>query len=435
MAPLIAALEEVGGLIYEVGSAAWQAAKIAAIAETSLVVAGDIKKGVDSLNDEAMSGISYGLETIEDYGGRAIKRSRRHKRTRSGRQIEQLLDTLAPNDVMQDDDFELKDDNEEIFNILAGRSVVSLEYFPGMPRMRRRKSRRRRGKKRKYVTKRGVKAMIANDAMFVGKDQTFTHMNSNFMFGAFNVFATLHMSFLDRTYFTSGSEIRTILGNSSASIPTGGIDQPQIDNFRFHIKDSFIKVLIHNNMPEVELFNIWWLVSLQDQSATPLTIWSNEYNELHPLSGDLDNNNFAADMLTYPTQYKQWQKNFRIKKKFSSTFKPGQTKEVTLPFHRIRTALADHPVETYLAGVTHHLMITIKGMPCFRNDGTMNPPPARDPTMVGRAETGADIIVDSKFTIAVSSQRYDMAGTTLEYDSISVARTLNPATNEPLLRQ
>lgn len=384
---------------------------------------------------------SQGLSKIEDFGARAIKKIG-YKRTRSGRSFASVptpfptLPSNTPHPVVNiGADDEMKEDDDGLTLMLGTKGSFSKSRMPRGRRGNRGKRRNRR--KSKAVTVRGVKQLIRQEAIWVGPKIIFTVSDDGgAIFGDFGNWAGSVKTFFNRQVFDVGNNIDRMIKNtaapffSSADDRVGGVDQPQLGNFVYHVRKHTMQVLIHNNVPETCEANIWWCLNKQDTEEDPLEIWTTEYDQQHPASGPLDNTTLTADFMTFPTEFKEWKTNYHILKKFRTSFAPGETKKLFLKFRNIKFQRNQAPVVSFIAGMTHHFMIQGKGVPTIQNDSV-----TVDPTQITRSRVGFDIIFDERMELGGTAQRFGMLGTVLNLGTVTEARSINPSDTQIIRQQ
>lgn len=287
---------------------------------------------------------------------------------------------------------------------------------------------KKRSKSSKYVTKRGVKRIIKNYTTLVG-DIEYVRQASLFVRtayltaptgGGFSPIGVGDLQFGKRAitswtwdhrnaWFDQATSYRERLQALIPQPPFGGMDQlPKEDVQTVTKGKGYVEFQIHNPMNEIVQANFWWLMYKEDVSNSPEFIWSSAYSQRQPLSSATVVIPFEEAFFDYPSKYEEFNKYFKIKKKFVMVFQPGETKKLKLTLPKNRLSEVDVPNETYLGGITHNLMVEIMGVPT--GDVSGGPPAVYQPGAINFTPASLELIYFYRTKIGMASNDVKFQG-------------------------
>lgn len=285
-------------------------------------------------------------------------------------------------------------------------------------------SRRRRYKRRKYTTKRGVKSLIANYANQAGswfKNQYSITQGFNSDFG---------LVARGSQYFNTYSDMNgydTIVANAQGILATGGTDEPRSGNHRIKVRNNYVETLIHSNINEYQFVNVWLMLSMiGDTGMGPVTRWATEYGERMPVSTGITGGNcpFPNNFMTYPTEFPQFRREWKIKKKWSFMLAPGQTAKLKYKLKNLTITLNDLvTTENVQPGFTSCFMIELKGVPTHQNDGM-----AQNLDTINRSRTGVDVIHDVRMQLCKVANTYSYLQSTNLRETVAAGQSIVAST-------
>lgn len=340
---------------------------------------------IQDIKDESKKTLYEHIDKIEEVGKKRARRYLEKFESRFKKRGKQYrvggpgfgepvpLDTPRPiemnADDMKEDDFdEIKADlPSNIPSIKARRTRVlgsgvisSFGKLTGYRKM----GRKRKRSSRKYCTKRSVKALIA-------RDQAMSNYNRMISAGGLYygslTFESGKVKRFARTVFSrtalEGTDYGTgrvdLLIDDDISAKTDVIKE----NTRYRFKKLRCKWLFHNPMNETVRATFWWLVASEDGDNGPLTWWTLG----HTADKNTGTEAFDTNFHSYPTLYPAVRQHHRILKKFTTVFRPGETKTLFTkgrPFQYNK----EEGYHEYVKGITHTLMTELKGVPTHQHD-------------------------------------------------------------------
>lgn len=286
-------------------------------------------------------------------------------------------------------------------------------------------------KRRKLVTKRGVKSIIKRDQAF--SNWTRVRWNNGFYVGStYNLMGlAVYSTFASGSFISTGDFVKAINATNPATPAVGGNDQPQSDTSTFHMRRVKHALLIHSASNELQMVDIWHIINKDTTSTDPLNFWEATWHDYLPLTSagapvyfNETNTPLEADFQTYPTMYKEWNKNFKIMKKVSFVLKPGQTVKWNLKGRGVSYFRYTENAGNYPAPLSQHIMFRTRGVPTHQNDGTAM---GNDTGEVGRSSTGIDVTIESSAEVARSAQPYPLYLAKSSYGTVTDARTITSA--------
>lgn len=303
---------------------------------------------------------------------------------------------------------------------------------------KRRRFNRRRGrfrKRRKLVTKRGVKA-ITSRMQGMSPYQEFTHLSKTY-FGDTQFVGNPAVEVPNPTYgnivrgnigFWWQSDISsnvhgyTKLDEILASKPT--LNAATSNNYKYSIKKFSVTLELHSCVNEMFEATFWWCLCKQndtDAGLWPKALWKDEYVDRNEDTVNAATD-FDKDWTTYPTKYKQFNENWKIMKKYKTTFLPGQTKKLKLKGRSFIYKVADNDdnLQYSHAGMTQVLLYQLKGVPTHQNDGV------DQTTDVNLTPAALDVLVTRKHMMARSMLTDGIYSTTNSLPAITSGLSLMP---------
>lgn len=231
-------------------------------------------------------------------------------------------------------------------------------------------SNRKMGKGSKYVTRRGVKRMIAERAAYEGK---YTFIGQ--MFDIYMGYAPAGVPSIRYGYCERGSFIlvtrntlvawNNIVDNNTIDKTTG---HNETDNYAYRYKKGKINWIFHNPVNEKVRAKLWWVRCKQNCSSSfdASVLWTQEYNQKKDVATAINHEN---DFMDYPTKYKEFNDYWEIVDKQKVVFAPGQTltwkTKIRVPGP---VKLQDMTADVNQAGFTYALMWELAGVPTHQND-------------------------------------------------------------------
>lgn len=312
---------------------------------------------------------------------------------------------------------------EAPINCGFGASRYSLfKMVYGMKR-RKRFRRRSRRKRRRYVTKRGAKAMIARNAMFSGAWQKFRYCKGINIAGGFNTFGINSFMFNE---IGAIDQLRTDLLKTIPIPPgTGGVNQPPSPKQFLAVRKQYVHMMIHSCTNEVQEVSVWQVIAKQDSASTyaPSVLWDAEWEQRDSASGRGDGV-FETDHLTYPTEFKEWNDYWTIRKKWKFQLPPGKTVSIKTRFVAWQFQSLDSPNLQHVKGITEGFMFQMKGVPT--QDATT-------PAEVGRSLTGIDVTMDKTMDAVIPSKNLTWLFADQDYGTIANAEVVNSSNANAML--
>lgn len=331
-----------------------------------------------------------------------------------------------------------------------------------MPYARRRRygRRKRRFRKRKYVTKRGVSRLIRSSVADGMSKVSWSIHNHGICYGDFNRkgFQVIPFNQLFGTYGDI-DRIWDTINQYTKTVPSSAFDaagKPQSTS-QILSMPSMLTFTMHNPMSEVVMANIWWIAPRQDSQVSsaiaewwrgstipynpatltydfahaslgPLYRWFVEYGEYDSFGAA---STFQQDFTSGPTVYRQWNKEFRIIKKYTVSFAPGQTKILRLKMPGFRFNTKDEGVSlgstsAHMFKYSRWLMMETKGVPTHQNSDSTE----TNISVVGRTRTGLEFVYENKRYIKGVTQLPVLWETkAFGYDTVTAAQALIPETS------
>lgn len=223
----------------------------------------------------------------------------------------------------------------------------------------------------RYVTKRGVKRMIASgDYTTDFIERYFSNAgNVTSIYGEWGG-ASAHtggMSTFNNMTFHSSDDITAIASELAPffTFPTedAAAGQPDADDRVIRWKDCSVEFMFHNPLSERYEASFWWLECSCDvtDTQTPITVWEAEY--IKTLPNAATGPDFNRNYVTFPTKHREWREHWRIVKKIKAVFNPGDVKKWRCDLPNGKSAANERAANSFINGVTHVLMIQLKGIP------------------------------------------------------------------------
>lgn len=374
---------------------------------------------------------------------------------------EELASNVSPLAEMDDEDAdeadgdEMKDDDKVGYPVFLN-SFLNMRY----------KRRRRYRKKRKLVTKRGVKNIIAN---YIPTNRaTYAQCFSGFVYGPFgqrglNMFPVCAGGVWNNSpgtpYACDLREMYTCavqaLDSTAGTITSNFAWKNYRYEFMFHNPITYGEICtvwlikqidteedliqVNNNVPPTQNATVPFPVTSAWQDKTyanltavhgPLKIWKDEWTEVQRVS-PVQPINFYQDFTTFPTSYQQWNKKFKILKKVKFYLSPGQTKvwHCKVPSGKWESSahinsIGNNTDVVYYGGTTCFFMFQLEGLPTHQNGVSNNP------FEVNRSCTGMEFTGRCYADVAMtSSQKFrKMQFIANDTNSITAAKSLIPDT-------
>lgn len=365
----------------------------------------ELKEGERKVQDAIIHEVHELLTRLEHEGEELIetveskidemRRGRRRKRPR----------TRAPTDealVKMVDD--VKESRQIAMTVVAPKGGGSFVKMPKRKYNGKSKS-KRRTKKRKLVTKRGVKQMIARNAVFAGSWLWYIFSESQFI-GSYSTGAVSEYGVKARGSIvllgglSNVAGLKTAVYDKALNIPaTGAADQPQADTYTYYFRKALHRFYFHSCMTENQSATVWILRQKQNNDNVPTTTWSTAWGDFAVTAGGTyASMAFADDFSTYPTEFREFRRNFEIVKKYHFGLTPGQTKMIKCKglFRKVFNPEDDNSAGYTYGKDTYWLMYELQGVPT--HNGT-----TPTLTQVDWSPTGIDLIWDIKYQFGASA--------------------------------
>lgn len=299
--------------------------------------------------------------------------------------------------------------------------------------MRYRKKRRLR--RRKPITKRGVKQLIALNAAKAGSGPINLYFQYAFrLSGTFGEAARRAEAF---NYTNALEELKTITAARYPPAATNTyVDSTDVARYqKLHVKTRVIWQ-IHSTCNEVQEITIWRVRAKQDMELgfSPLEVWTNEYAEQNALlyydtTTDITIANFVNAFQTFPTQYREWNKRWKIVKKTKASLLPGQTVKYSfkIPYMQYQQSDQDPSIYTtaYIKNKTECILMQLKGVPTAQ---------AADENIISTSSTGIDanIYIHNQCWLS-STNVIPMSGHASKFGTVTSAESIQSAYPQTLL--
>lgn len=271
---------------------------------------------------------------------------------------------------------------------------------------RRRYKRRRKGKR---VTKRGVRAMINIHAKKGLNRMKFRRSHGTYLG---NVVATVPTPVFGNVVrgasemeFHPYSSITADQATAALMLPVvnyGGAAQPKsaLQDRKMCIFKRRVNAMFHNPMNELVRATFWLVCPREGNNTQPDAEWSNQWTTKLITSGA---GSFVTDYTTFPTDYPQWRAMWRIHKKWTTVFQPGQTKRM---WFKIPSTQSFYPLDLVdgnsKAFITYNLMYELKGVPTHQNNaGTQT-------ENVNYSPAALDMCYEYTYSVSLSSGAIDL---------------------------
>lgn len=323
-------------------------------------------------------------------------------------------------------------------------------------RFSKKRSRRGYRKRKKYVTKRGVKALISRNVRFTNQKVEYLVQNKFWCGGgwgkrAFQVvpFNYTQASWGDinsiDSFVTSKLALDTAVTPGTAEFAkayTGVYSRAAMAKFMFHsslnedviatfwvIKPKFAKTL-----STTDTIQEWWsslsypysysggTYNFAKPNLGPLYRWYLEWYENQSVS---EGYTFESDFTTFPTKYAQFNKEYKILKKYKVIFKPGETKTLRMKVPGIMFNSQTSEISLGNIGVgqdnfTRFLMVMVEGVPTHQNNAGTEDESVIGRT-IGRLEGTYDIV---RRVGGFTTQPMEWQFKDFNYDTVTAARSI-----------
>lgn len=280
--------------------------------------------------------------------------------------------------------------------------------------------RRRRYKRRKYTTKRSVKSLIARHASSAGSSCINQYSISQTATSALGIVARQSQYF--NTY-TDLTNYVSVLVNTQGSTAIGGADQPRAGNYKFKCFNFYVETLIHSAINEYQFVNCWLLENrAMDDTSGPVGRWNTEYDERMAASTAITGAlcPFNQNYMTYPTEFAQWKRHWKIKKKWKFQLAPGQTAKLKYKCKPFTCTMNDLiSTDSLQPGITHAFMIELKGVPTHQNNAG-----SQVLGDINRSLTGVDIIHDIRMNLAKITNLHDYINSVNLRETVAQAQSI-----------
>lgn len=389
-APVIAEIAK--GIVYGAGG------------QLAIEAVNELKQGEQAIQDAVIKEVHALLTRLEEAGEDLIetveekvasfKHDRRRKRRRTAPPSDQALVTMVE-DVRRSQPIAL--------SVIQGKRGGSFIKMPGKRKFKGKTRGRKAKRSKKAVTKRGVKSMIARQAVFAGSWLWYCYSNKGFAgsysTGAMSEYGLQHRGYIVfRDALGTLASLKTAVFDKGLNLPsTGAADQPQADTYTYMFRRCIRKIYFHSCMTENQTMTCWLLRQKQNNDNVPTNTWSTAWSDFAVTTGgSYSSMTFEQDFSTFPTEFREWRRNFEIVKKYQFGLVPGQTKMIKIKGH-MRKVYNPEDDNVYNKGKdTHYLMYQIQGVPT--HNGTT-------PTLteINWSPTGVDIIWDEKFQFGANA--------------------------------
>lgn len=271
---------------------------------------------------------------------------------------------------------------------------------------RRRYKRRRRGKR---VTKRGVKALINIHAKKGLNRCKFRRSHGTYLGNVVGVVPTPVFGNVVRgsaeMEFHNYTDIQNDMATAALQLPvvpygTVGAGKSAIQDRKMCIYRRRVNVMLHNPMNELVRATFWLVCPREGNSTQAVTEWSNQWTTKLVTSGT---GTFVTDYTSYPSDYPQWRAMWKIHKKWSTVFQPGQTKRM---WFKIPATQSFYPLDLVDGAskpfITYNLMYELKGVPTHQNNaGTQT-------ENVNYSPAALDMCFEYTYCVSLSSGAMDL---------------------------
>lgn len=446
-----AGLEYAGELLLQAGQTAAQTVEAA------------VASKVSSAATEVVRKVERAVERADSLVSNKLKRNVRRAIGDKPQDITSYFMKVKKRNSMIDEVKELPSNfvNYEVrsFPMADGKKEPNDANFESFVKMRYSGRRKRRFKKRKLVTRSGVRRMIANYIPPVRAQ--YTQCSSGYIYGPFGqrglnvlpVFVGGEWQNGAGTNFSA--DLREM---RSLAITTAGGVTPATNNFAW--KNCYKEFMFHNPVTYGEIVTVWLIKKLsaddnvdvnKDYPPTkvstlpypilswptgdygsltavhgPMLDWFTEWNEVDFQTSKAMK--FYEDFTDYPSKYPEWRRKWKIVKKTKFFMNPGETKiwKCKLPSGRFQDvdhsgfSISDSTRPVFFENLTHFFMFMVEGLPTHQNGGT------NDPTQVNRCATGLEFTVETRCDVAITpSLKTDIKKTVDNYtEAVTAARSL-----------
>lgn len=325
-------------------------------------------------------------------------------------------------DKYEIDEMDLSGDlpsNGLLIDELTGHQPTRGSHFIKMRKYRGRRYKRKRGrrfkKRGKFVTKRGVKALISRNVRFSNQNVDYCLQNKFWCGGGWGkrAFQVVPFNFTQASWGDINDMSTNIVSKLELlqTVTPGAATAPQAYS-GVYTRAGMVKFMFHSSLNEDVIVTFWviqprcpgtpdaadgtqeWWSSLSypysystgvynfnKPNMGPLYRWYHEWTENKTVgSGAL----FEGDFTTYPTKYPQFNKEYKILKKYTVVFRPGETKtlRMKIPGIMFNSQTSELDLTNTGLGMDHYtrfLMCMIEGVPTHQNNaGT------EDESVIGR---------------------------------------------------
>lgn len=322
--------------------------------------------------------------------------------------------------------------DDQIMDILED-VPINKAYFPlhksfyKMPKRFKRRGAYKRGRRRKKaVTKRGVKALIQKNAMFAGSWNKYRVSDDYYLSSTYGNHVVGTLSFNTHTHLAS-DYVNYIYKVANVNPVTAGTDQAQHGG-KYQAKGGKVKVMMHNPLTEIVIATFWWIRPKEHGTVLPSTLWSTEYAEYAPNTVSVYNKTFTNDFQTYPTEFPEWRKKFDILQKYNVVFRPGDYREMYLKLPSFTFDYQElEGTTTYKANISRHLMIQLKGIPTMQNQ--IGP----DPSNVNYTLTHLEMIFELEYQLVpLANTAASLLASTIARGTVTAAKSLIPESSSTI---
>jgi len=316
---------------------------------------------------------------------------------------------------------------------------------------------RRRGRKRRFVTKRGFGRMLRN-AFNMAPPVNISFQRNGMCYGDYNTRGLWVMPF--QFNGTQYSDLYAMYKTAQAVAPNesgaSGTFDPPTGQTHFKAQACVVKFQWHNPMTEVVKAKFWFISQQEDRTGTlnnqkpwdnpdypvdinwppafteqwdpsqgPAYDWREYYKKIDDVLAD--SAEFLQTKETYPSDFPEWLQTYKIDHSFKTVFQPGETKEFYFKLPALdwysqdhEDGLTDDGPPIYPAGVTKWVMLELWGVPTHENDGENQALYA-----VGTTKTGLEMCCSWRRKVTkLGGHRTKWQHAEYDLDAIPAARTL-----------
>lgn len=327
---------------------------------------------VERIETKAVAIYTRGRDKITDY-------FRRTKRQRTGVPIikegTDMKDDLPDNVVLAHRTF------RDIALRQGHSSIKPLSRTTVMAygkRKRSMKRKKRTSKRRKFATKSAVKKMI-KDGPSIHFKRGQNDIQSLYLGDIIGVqpSPTFGKKFIGiYSWWTSGqlgSSLTSALARMPAAGPTNPIPDDKATLWLTKLRHDWD---LHNPMTEDVIATFWLIETECTTDIDPYDMWVYEWGQMREVAISTpilaaEYTSHAQDFFTYPTEFPEWKRYFRIKKKWKTVFKPGDNKKLIFKHAPIRYVTNENDIDaaTFVKGKSYFLMYELRGIPTHQNTG------------------------------------------------------------------